>query len=216
MSLIFTKTQCRCWIYIYFWQSFLALKKRKMMEIWKNKNAKNFRIFLFTLPDLDDLIKHTFAYWHTRPHSRPHALAGTPSNEDITLPRSSLRRLRPVFPQIVFDVRRVCGCAQNPVDLQRNWNHPDVGLSLLLQMLYGAGKKLLQRGKCRRAYLKFCCWFSYCRRRNQGMTVRCPSPPSPRRNSFNMREYYCTHGWIISTHFDCEKEFKTVLHSVLL
>ena len=65
MSLIFTKTQCRCWKYIYFWQSFLALKKRKMMEIWKNKNTKNLKILLFTLPDVDDLIKHTFAYWHT-------------------------------------------------------------------------------------------------------------------------------------------------------
>ena len=37
------------------------------MEIWKNKNAKSFRIFFFTLPDVDDLIKHTFGYWHTRP-----------------------------------------------------------------------------------------------------------------------------------------------------
>ena len=66
MSLFFTKTLCRCWKYIYFWQSYLALKKRKIMEIWKNKKAKSFRIFLFTLPDIDDLIKHTFAFWHTQ------------------------------------------------------------------------------------------------------------------------------------------------------
>ena len=37
-----------------------------MIEIWKNKNAKNFIIFLFTLPDVDYLIKHTYAYWHTQ------------------------------------------------------------------------------------------------------------------------------------------------------
>ena len=37
-----------------------------MNEILKNENAKSFKIVSLTLPYVDDLIKHTFAYWHTR------------------------------------------------------------------------------------------------------------------------------------------------------
>ena len=37
-------------------------KKRKINEIWKNKNAKGLKILLFTHPDVDDLIKDTFFF----------------------------------------------------------------------------------------------------------------------------------------------------------
>ena len=58
----------RLWKYIYFWQSLLALKKWKTTEIWKNENALSLKIFLFTLPDVDDLIKDTF-YFLTQPNT---------------------------------------------------------------------------------------------------------------------------------------------------
>ena len=66
LGLIFNKTKWRLWKYIYFWQSFPALKKWKTTEIQKNKNAKNLEILLLTLPDVDDLIKETF-YFLTHP-----------------------------------------------------------------------------------------------------------------------------------------------------
>ena len=48
-------------IYI-FLTIFSCAKKMEDDGNLKKKNAKSFKIFLFTLPDVDDLIKHTFAY----------------------------------------------------------------------------------------------------------------------------------------------------------
>ena len=41
---------------------FSCAKKMENDGNLKNKNAKSFRILLFTLPDVDDLIKQTLAY----------------------------------------------------------------------------------------------------------------------------------------------------------
>ena len=37
-----------------------------MIETEKYKNGKCFVIYVLILPDHDELIKRTFAYWHTR------------------------------------------------------------------------------------------------------------------------------------------------------
>ena len=62
LGLIFNKTKWRLRKYIYFGQSLTALKKRKMKEILKNKNAKSFKILLSMHPDVDDLIKDTLFF----------------------------------------------------------------------------------------------------------------------------------------------------------
>ena len=107
MCLIFTKSRCRYWKYIYFCQSFLALKKRKMMEIWKNKNAKSHKILLFTYPDVGELIKDTFLFLTHR---------NVPWNTGVNFHTSFLLYVFPVF------IRMSPSRLEAPIQTTEAWN----------------------------------------------------------------------------------------------